>query len=62
MRVGGKKLGAPERAPTKVEIGPDIVTPLRREAARRDMSLQCLVTNLLDVIVTDELTGAVLDD
>ena len=47
---------------TKVELDAGIVVPLRREAARRDMSLQCLVTSLLDTIVADGLTNAVLDD
>jgi hypothetical protein len=62
MQMGGKKTGAPERATTKVELDLGVVTPLRKEAARRDMSLQCLVTNLLDAIATDGLTTAILDD
>jgi hypothetical protein len=62
MNVGGRKPGIPERATTKVELDPGIVTPLRREAARRDVSLQTLVTNLLDAIVEDQLTTAILDD
>jgi hypothetical protein len=62
MQMGGKKTGVPERATTKVELDLGVVTPLRKEAARRDISLQCLVTNLLDVIATEQLTTAILDD
>ena len=53
--------GIQERPTTKVELDPGIVTPLRKEAARRDMSLQRLVTDLLDVIVADQLMTAILD-
>jgi hypothetical protein len=52
MSMCGKKpaeTGIQERPTTKVELDPGIVTPLRTEAARRDMSLQRLVTDLLDV-------------
>ena len=55
--------GIGERPPaTKVELDPGIVTPLRREAARRDITLQRLVADLLDAIVVDGLTTAILDD
>jgi hypothetical protein len=47
---------------TMVALDPGIVQPLRREAARRDVSLQHLVTSLLGVIVEDQLTTAILDD
>jgi hypothetical protein len=63
MSMCGKKpaeTGIQERPTTKVELDPGIVTPLRTEAARRDMSLQRLVTDLLDVIA-DQLTTAILD-
>jgi hypothetical protein len=62
QQLGGKKTGAPERPWTKVELDPGIVVPLRREAARRDMSLQRFVADLLDAVVTDQLTTAILDD
>jgi hypothetical protein len=59
MKIGEKR-GAPPVI--KVELDPGIVTPLRREAAAREMTVQRLVTSLLDVIVEDQLTTAILDD
>ena len=62
MHVQGKTRNWQAPPTTKIELDPGIVTPLRREAAARDMSLQGLVTSLLDVIVADQLTTAILDD
>jgi hypothetical protein len=62
MQIGAKKTGAPERAMTRVELDAGIVQPLRKEAARRDVSLQRLIADLLDAIATDQLTTAILDD
>jgi hypothetical protein len=55
-----RKIGVP--APLHLEIEPDIVRRLRPEAARRDVSVTSLVHQLLDVVVEDQLVGAILDD
>jgi hypothetical protein len=34
---------------------------LRQEAAARDTTVACLIIDLLDVVATDKLVGAVLD-
>jgi hypothetical protein len=57
--AGGSREHCP---PLKVEIDRNLVVHLRREAAQRDMPVARLVGDLLDRIVTDGLTGAVLDD
>jgi hypothetical protein len=45
-----------------VEVGHDLVVRLRPEAARRDLPVKTLIGDLLDVIATDALVTAVLDD
>lgn len=57
-------LAAPqERRPTTVvEVPAELVAPLRKEGARRDVSLQRLVSRLLEVAVNDQLWAAILDD
>jgi hypothetical protein len=62
MHVQGKTRNWRAPPAIKVELDPGIVTPLRREAARRGLSVQRLVADLLDTIVTDQLTTAILDD
>jgi hypothetical protein len=44
-----------------VEVGRDLVLRLRPEAARRDVPLKRLITDLLDRIVDDQLASAILD-
>jgi hypothetical protein len=48
--------------PTLVELDHALVARLRPEAARRDVRVVRLIHGLLDVIATDQLTGAILDD
>jgi hypothetical protein len=57
---------APERyrerhPPMVVEVDHAVVLRLRPQAARRDVSVQRLTLDLIDVIVRDGLTAAVLD-
>ena len=47
---------------TAVDIDRSILTKLRPAAVERDCSVERLVRQLLDVIATDKLTGAILDD
>jgi hypothetical protein len=49
------------RPPMTVEVGHDLVLRLRPIAARRDVPLKRLITDLLDRIVDDQLAGAILD-
>jgi hypothetical protein len=51
-----------DRPPTVVEIAHEVVVSLRREARRRDTTVERLARDLLDIIATDGLVGAVLDD
>jgi hypothetical protein len=50
------------RPPIKVEIEHDLITRLRPEAAQREVSVDRLIRDLLDIIVDDKLTTAILDD
>jgi hypothetical protein len=45
----------------RVEIDHALILALRPEAARRDMTVPRLINDLLDVIASDGLVGAVLD-
>ena len=47
--------------PKKLTVDPGVQGPPRKEAARRDISVQRLVITLLDAIVSDELYVALLD-
>jgi hypothetical protein len=50
------------RPPMTVEVGHDLLVRLRPIAARRDVPLKRLVTDLLDVIGEEPgLVGAILD-
>jgi len=40
----------------------DLLLRLRPEAARRDISVPVLVRTILEVIASDKLTTAILDD
>ena len=51
-----------QSAPAKIEIEYDLITRLRPEAARREVSVDRLIRDLLDIIVDDKLTTAILDD
>ena len=51
-----------QRPATVVEIAHDVVLVLRHEAARRGLSVPGLVREILDVVATDHLVGAILDD
>jgi hypothetical protein len=55
---------APLRSMTTVEIdlAGDSLIHFRREAMRRDISVPCLIHDLLDVIAADGFTAAILDD
>ena len=50
------------RSPALVEIEHDLITRLRPEAARREVSIDRLIRDLLHIIVDDKLTTAILDD
>jgi hypothetical protein len=54
----------PETAPrtVSVELEESVVRSLRGEASRRNVPVARLIRDLLDVIATDRLTTAVLDD
>ena len=47
---------------TTIELQHELVVRLRSEAASRQMSVARLVHDLLEVIATDKLTAAILDD
>jgi hypothetical protein len=58
-----RRLPQPQtRSPALFEIEHDLITRLRPEAARREVSVDRLIRDLLDVIVDDQLTTAILDD
>jgi hypothetical protein len=61
---GGSLKRACQRQTTTiaVEIEHHIIVCFRREAARRDVPVVRLIHDLLDVIVADGLTTAILDD
>jgi hypothetical protein len=48
--------------PLTLEVEHGLVTRFRVEAARRDMPVRRLLHDLLDRIVEDQLTSAILDD
>jgi hypothetical protein len=54
----------PETAPrtVSVELEESVVRSLRGEVSRRNVPVARLICDLLDVIATDRLTTAVLDD
>jgi hypothetical protein len=54
----------PELAPhmAQIEVEHTVIVALRPEARRRDVSVERLVQNILNVLVTDRLVTAVLDD
>ena len=61
-RMSSPGTAAGERhARTVIEVDHALVVRLRPEAARRDVPVVRLIHDLLDVIVRDGLTGAVLD-
>jgi hypothetical protein len=47
---------------TTIELQHELVVRLRSEAASRQMSVVRPVHDLLEVIATDKLTAAILDD
>jgi hypothetical protein len=47
---------------TAVEIDRDLIRALRPEAASRAISVQRLIREILETIVTERLVDAVLDD
>jgi hypothetical protein len=51
-----------QRQPTIIEIAHETVLGLRREAAKREVTVERLAKDLLDVIASDGLVGAILDD
>ena len=57
-----KETSAPQRAGHTVEIEHETVVALRREAAGCDILVGRLINDLLNVIATDKLTTAILDD
>jgi hypothetical protein len=50
-----------ERPPAKIELDYTLLTRLRAEAVKRDMPVGALIRDLLDAIVADKLTAAILD-
>jgi hypothetical protein len=55
-------LDAYQCQPTIVEIAHETVLGLRREAVKRETTVERLAKDLLDVIAADNLVAAVLDD
>lgn len=53
---------AEARGTASIEVDLGLVVLLRKEARARDMPVKRLIVDLLDVIVTDRLVAAVLDD
>ena len=45
-----------------LELPHDVAMRLRREAAKREESLDFFLRSLLDVVARDKLAGAILDD
>jgi len=45
-----------------IELAPELVSDLRREAIRRHVSVSSLAVRLLDTAVRDGLVDAILDD
>jgi hypothetical protein len=48
--------------PLTLEVEHGLVSQFQAEAARRNVPVEHLIRNLLDVIAADHLTGAILDD
>jgi hypothetical protein len=62
--VGPDVPSQPGLAPhmAQIQVEHTVIVALRPEARRRDVSVERLVQDILDVIVADRLTKAVLDD
>ena len=58
---GKGRLASPERAPARIEVDHFLLVRLRVEAARRDMPVAAFIRSLLDTIIADKLTAAILD-
>jgi hypothetical protein len=57
---GGEGPGV--RPPVMIPVEHSVATRLRRAAAERGMPVKSLICELLDVIASDKLVDAVLDD
>jgi hypothetical protein len=59
-------IGAPQRPPPTLELEIEftgaVLAYFRKEAQRRDLPVKRFVNTLLDVIATDQLAAAILDD
>ena len=62
MRRRPRPTQAQTGSPAKIEVEHDLITRLRPEAARREVSVDRLIRDLLDIIVDDKLTTAILDN
>jgi hypothetical protein len=61
-RPGAQLNGTSGRPPLVVELEHAIVLQLRPAAARRGLSVSTLAREILDVVATERLVDAVLDD
>jgi hypothetical protein len=52
----------PQRTQIELDLDASAVSALRREAAKRDVPLRYFLNNLIDIIATDHLATAILDD
>jgi hypothetical protein len=46
----------------QLELAPELVTRFRHEAAIRDVPVRTLILELLDIIATDKLIDAIIDE
>jgi hypothetical protein len=49
-------------SPLCIEVEAAVIRQLRPEAAKRGLNITSLIRNLLDVVATDHLVTAILDD
>jgi hypothetical protein len=52
----------PKAAPTLIEVDNAVILKLRPAAAQRGMTVAAIAREILDVVATEKLVDAVLDD
>jgi hypothetical protein len=60
--MSGAQVKSPQRTVQEIEVEQATMSTLRREAARRDISVDRLISSLLNAVAADGLVNAVLDD
>jgi hypothetical protein len=52
----------PPTLENELDLAGEVLAYLRQESRRRDLPIHRLVRDLLDVVATDKLAGAILDN